>query len=308
MRIVFVDYLYLPTEYKLRIKGLGNVIFYEDTPMNIEDVISRIRNADIIIANKIPIYERIINCLDKTKYIITSSVGYDNIDILSANYKQIKVINCPMHCSNTVAEHTIGLIIAISRKIPQLNFEIKRGYWRDKPLTGEEIKGKNICLIGQGSVGKRVLELATCLGMKVNCADSEIKSDDLDTLIKNADFISLHVPLTNKTWHLIDSRRLNLMKKTAYIINTSRGSIIEQHALFEALKNKKIGGAALDVFEEEPTENKINQEVLKLAELDNVVLTPHIAYSSEESSSRLGEELIGNLKACIKGNPMNVVN
>jgi phosphoglycerate dehydrogenase-like enzyme len=308
MRIVFVDHLYLSNEHKLRINDLGEVVFYENAPINMGDIIDRVKNTDIIVVNRTQIHDQIIECLDKTKYIITSSVGYNHIDASSANFKKIKVINCPMHCSDTVAEHTIGLMLAISRKIPQSNFEIKRGHWRSKPLIGEEIRGKNICLIGQGSVGRRVLELATCLGMKVNYADSETESEALDTLIKNADFISLHVPLTNKTWHLIDSRRLNLMRKTAYIINTSRGSIIEQPALFEALKNKKIGGAALDVFEEEPTDNKINQEVLKLAELDNVVLTPHIAYNSEESSSRLGEELISNLESCITGSPINVVN
>jgi phosphoglycerate dehydrogenase-like enzyme len=308
MRIIFVDHLYLPNKHRLRINSLGNVIFHEDIPVNAEGIISRAKNADILVTNRVQVHEKIINYLDKTRYIITASVGYDNIDILSANRKQIKVINCPMHCSNTVAEHTIGLILAISRKIPQLNFEIKRGHWHNQPFIGEEIRDKNLCLIGQGSVGRKVLELANCLGMKVNCADSETTSDDLDILIRNADFISLHVPLTSKTWHLIDFRRLSLMKKNAYIINTSRGSIIEQSALFETLKNQMISGAALDVFEEEPTGNKINQEVLKLAELDNVVLTPHIAYNSEASSFRLGEELIGNLESCIKGSPINVVN
>jgi phosphoglycerate dehydrogenase-like enzyme len=144
--------------------------------------------------------------------------------------------------------------------------------------------------------------------MKVKFANSKTSPKDLDNLIKNSDIISLNLLLTKKTYHLIDERRIKLMRESTYLVNTSRGEIVDQKALLQALKTKRIAGAALDVFEEEPKTEKISEEIVELASLPNVIATPHIAYNTKEAALRLGNEFVENVKACINGKSVNVVD
>lgn len=221
------------------------------------------------------------------KFILRAGVGLDNIDLGEAKKKNIKVINAPGSNSNSVAELVIYFILTLLRNIKQQDHRLRNGLWREIKLLGQELKNKSIGLIGCGAVGKSVAEkimafkVKEILGYdpyldKETLAVYKIKKVTLNYLIKNSDIISLHLPLTKETKDLITLKEIKLMDKKSYIINTSRGGIINENDLIVALKNKIIAGAALDVFKNEPNFNP------GFLSLDNVILTPHIgAYTHE---------------------------
>lgn len=308
MKIVLPDFVDLIEQHEAELKSLGEVTIYNDLPEQEAEIIKRIADAEIITASWVNFSKKIINSNPQLKYIIATAVGYDFIDVDAATAAEIKVINCPTHNAAAVAEYTIGLILAITRKIVAASQDLQQGKWQTQIYIGTELSSKNLTLIGHGTIARKVAQLASNFGMNVSYANSKTSSQQLDELIAHADILSLHLPLTAQTQHLIDERRLNLIKESAYLINTARGAIIDQTALLAALKAKRIAGAALDVFADEPVTEEPNQEILQLAQLDNVVATPHIAYHTAETAVRLGEELIANIKACLQGNPINVVN
>ncbi len=307
MKIALPDYVDSMEEQESQIKRLGEVTIYNDVPDG-EEFINRIAGAELITVSWISITEKIIKSTPSLKYIIVTGVGYDFVDVKAATEAGIKVINCPTHNILAVAEYTIGLILAVTRRLVAANLDLKKGNWTKQAYVGTELSGRKLGLIGYGNIAKKVAQLATSFGMDVSYANSKTPPIQLDELIANADILSLHLPSTEQSKYLIDQRRLNLMKKSAYLINTARGAIVDQKALLTALKERCLAGAALDVFEKEPTTGAPSEEILQLAELDNVVATPHIAYNTEETALRLGEELIENIKACIKGSPINLVN
>ena len=314
MKVVFVDYVELMDKHEPHLKSLGEVTIYNNAPDGEEEIINRITGAELITASWVSITEKIIKSTPSLKYIIVTAAGYDFVDIKAATTAGIKVINCPTHNTLAVAEYTICLILTVTRRIVAANLALKNGNWNTQAYIGTELRGKKLGLIGYGNIGRKVAQLATNLGMDVSYANSKTSPSELDHLIANADILSLHVPFTIQSKYLIDERRLNLMKKSAYLINTARGAIVDQLALKTALKERRIAGAALDVFANEPIfENELttdnpSEEILQLTQLDNVVATPHIAYNTEETAVRLGEELIENIQACINGSPINVVN
>ena len=308
MKIVFPDYIDLTEKHLTQIKSLGEVTIYDDIPEEEEEIIKRITGAELIIVSWGSITEKIIKSTPSLKYIIVSAVGYDSIDIKAATEAGIKVINCPTHDTAAVAEYTICLILAVTRRIVEASIDLKNGKWDKQKYVGTELSGKKLCLIGYGNIGKKVSQFATSFGMDVSHTNSKTPPNELDELIASADVVSLHLPSTEESKQLIDERKLNLMKKSAYLINTARGAIVDQKALLTALKEKRIAGAALDVFEDEPVTGNPTEEILQLTKLDNVVATPHIAYNTEETTMNLGNELIANIQACINGSPINVVN
>lgn len=309
MKIVLLDYAdEMIEEHEIQFKSLGEVTIYKDVPGGEEEIIDRIAGAEIITASWVSITEKIIKSTPSLKYIIVPGVGYDFIDTKAATKADIKVINCPTHNALAVAEYTICLILAVTRRIVAANLALKNGNWNTQAYLGTELSGKQLGLIGYGNIGRKVAQLATSFGMDVSYANSKTQPSHLDELIANADILSLHLPSTKQSKYLIDEKRLNLMKKSAYLINTARGAIVDQKALLTALKERRIAGAALDVFENEPITGNPNEEILQLTQLDNVVATPHIAYNTKETAIRLGKELIGNIQACIKGSPINVVS
>lgn len=313
MKIVFSDYVdlvyvELAETYLNQLKNLGEVTIYQDIPRTDTEIIERITGAKIITVGWINITEAIIKSSPSLKYIIVSGVGYDNIDIKAAKSADIKVINSPKHNTLAVAEYTIALIFSITKKIVAANLDLRQGNWQTQNYLGTELSGKKLGLIGYGNVAQKVAQLATDFGMKVSHANSKTSASQLDELIANSDVLSLHLPITSQSRQLIDARRLNLMKKSAYLINTARGAIVDQTALLKVLQERRIAGAALDVFENEPLTGKPSTEILQLVQLDNVIGTPHIAYNTEETALRLSEELLENIQACIKGTPINVVN
>lgn len=308
MKVVLPDPSDLLEADKTKLKSLGEVTFYEEMPVTEAEVIQRIDGAELIALSWVDITETIIRSNPNLKYIVALAVGYDQIDLEAASAANVKVINCPTHNALAVAEYTIGLIFAVTRRILEANLFLREGNWNQQRFRGVELRGKKLGLIGYGNSGRAVEKLAIALGMEVNHATSKTSPNDLDQLIATSDILSLHLPLTERSRHLMDERRLNLLKPSAYLINTARGAIVDQQALIKILNQKRIAGAALDVFEDEPVSGIPTREMLELIRLGNVVATPHIAYNSEEMAARLGAELIANIQACIEGKPINVVN
>jgi len=260
----------------------------------------------VIVRGRTKLTKELIEKADNCKIIARVGVGLDNIDLDAAKTKNIRVINAVEAAMTAVAELVLGLMFALARQIPRGNSGIRNGEWLKKELKGTELKGKYLGLIGCGNIGRRLGRLAKGLNMNiigydVIPIDEEFSKDvglmksDLDTLLQSSDYVSLHVPLLDSTHHMIDAKKLSLMKKTACIINTSRGGVIDEDALYDAIKNGKFGGAALDVFEKEPAIGN------KLATLDNVILTPHIGAQTKEAQSLAANVIAEKIIQILRG-------
>lgn len=307
MKIVIADVIGIPQAIKDELRKLGATV-HDDRPDNKDEVIERMKDAEIITANYVAIDKEVIDAAAHLKYIIVPAVGYDWVDHEYATVKGIKVINCPTYVSLAVAEHTIALMLALARRLLESNADFKRGKWDPNYYAGFELAGKKLGLVGYGNIGENVERLAKGLGMQVNHTDSQSSDSELDALIRESDVICLCLPLNKATRHLIDARRLSLLKKDAYLINVARGAIVDQKALIKALKNNQFAGAGLDVYDGEPLVGEPSQEIMELINLPNVVATPHIAYNTNGALERLGQEIFDNIQACLNGEPKNVVN
>jgi len=254
-----------------------------------EQIAEKIGNFEVVVVrSRTKITRELIEKADKCKIIARVGVGLDNIDQEAAKEKNIKVINAVEGAITAVAELVIGLMLSMAREIPRADREIRNGNWIKKELMGTELKGKYLGIVGLGNIGKRLGRLARALNMNiigydVIPIDDEFSKEvglmkaDLDTLLSSADYVSLHVPLLDSTHHMINAEKLKMMKNTARIINTSRGGVIDEEALYNSLKDGSLAGAALDVFEVEPaTENK-------LITLPNFIATPHIGAQTKEA-------------------------
>lgn len=290
----------------LQKNGLKITYEPEITPDKIKE---KIASFDIVIVrSRTKITKEMIEKATKCKIIARVGVGLDNIDTDAAKAKGIRVINAVEGAMNAVAELVLGLMLSLAREIPRADREIRNGNWLKKELMGTELSGKYLGIVGLGNIGKRLARHARALNMNIIGYDViPIPDDftrevglvktDLDTLLSSSDYVSFHVPFTNETHHLVNSQRLGKMKKTAYIINTSRGEIIDEDALYDALKGGKIAGVALDVFEKEPAIGN------KLASLPNVICTPHIGAQTKEAQNLaanvIGEKIIMILRGII---------
>lgn len=233
----------------------------------------------------------------KLKLAIRAGVGIDNIDIKYAQSIGIDVKNTPNASSNSVAELALGHMFAVSRFIGISNITMRNGEWNKKLYQGSELSGKILGIIGMGRIGRSLAKKADALGMKVIYYTMEGKHEDLnyeflsfEEVLKNSDFISLHVPYDKEKGALIGENELNIIKDGAYIINCARGKVVDEKALLEALNSGKIKGAGIDVFENEPTTNK------ELINNPRVSVTPHIGAATDEAQNRIGEEVIETLK------------
>ena len=250
------------------------------------------------------------------KIVANYAVGYNNIDVAEAKKREIMVTNTPGVLTDAVAEHTVALLFAIAERIVEADRYTRAGKfkaWGPKLLLGADIKGRTLGIVGLGRIGSAVAQRMQD-GFEVKIIYFDIKRNEelekkfnieyreLDDLLKEADFVSLHTALTDETRHLINAERLKIMKPTAYLINTSRGPIVDEKALLEVLKNKTITGAALDVFENEP---KLTPGLI---ELENVVLTPHIASATEGTRDKMAEMAANNITAALEDQtPPNLV-
>jgi D-3-phosphoglycerate dehydrogenase len=227
------------------------------------------------------------------KVIGRAGIGVDNIDIETAGKKGIPVVNSPTGATASVAELTIGHMLALSRHISYADKTMKKGEWAKKQLKGFELDGKTLGLIGTGNIGKYTAKLAQCFGMKIIGYDPFITKEDmakdniekieeLGDLMKKSDYISLHLPHIPTTHHIVNNEMISKMKTTAYLINCARGGTVDEKALYNAMKEGKIAGVALDVYEQEPPKKS------PLFELDNVILTPHLGASTKEGQIKAG--------------------
>jgi D-3-phosphoglycerate dehydrogenase len=253
-----------------------------------QEIIDKVKGYDVIIVrSRTKITKEVIENAKKAKIIARVGVGLDNIDTEAAEKHNIEVINAGEASVNAVSELVLGLMLSLSRSIPFANDQTKKGNWVKKNLMGTELKGKYLGIIGLGKIGRNVARLAKGLRMNLIGYDvipidqnfiQEVSliTTDLKTLVQSSDFITCHVPLTEQTKYLIDKDMITGMKNSAFIINTSRGGVIEERALIDALKEKRIAGAALDVFETEPpTDNELLQA-------PNLICTPHIGAQTKE--------------------------
>ena len=264
------------------------------TDFTVEELLVQIEQYDgLIVRSATKVTKEIIESAKNLKIIGRAGAGVDNIDLVSAKEKKIIVMNTPGGNTNATAEHTLALLMSLSRKISKADTSTHKGEWAKKKLKGSEIKGKTVGIIGFGNVGRRFAEICKALGLNVLVVSKSFKvlknqypeysSCDLNEVLKQADIISFHCKPNADGSSVITSKELNLMKKTGFIINTARGNLVSEVDLCEAIKANKIGGAALDVFENEPATNNI------LFGLENVLLTPHIAASTSEAQIIVAE-------------------
>lgn len=289
---------------------LGDVILYDRTAEH--EIIERISDAEIVITNKTPITKETIKNTN-IKYIGVLATGYNVVDTRAAKEHDIVVTNIPSYGTQTVAQHTLSLLLEICHHVGQHNQAVKAGRWHDskdfcffcKPII--ELAGKTIGIVGLGRIGKAVYNLAKAFGMNA-IAFSRSKPDgyqcvELDELYKRSDVISLHCPLTDETEKMINHTSINMMKDHVIILNTSRGPLIDESALYDGLTNGKIYAAGIDVLDIEPP--KSHHPIM---DLDNCIITPHIAWASFEARTRLMNTAVINLEQYLKGQPINQVN
>ncbi len=285
------------------------------TGLSKEELIEKIKDKDaLIVRSATKVTREVIEAGKNLKVIGRAGVGVDNIDLKAATERGIIVVNAPTASSITVAELTLGLMIALARNIPQANASLKAGKWEKKKFMGIELRGKTLGVIGMGRIGSQVVKKAKAFEMKCIAYDPYISksvaeelgveiAESLDELLKKSDFITLHVPLTDQTRHLINKEAIEKMKDGVYIINAARGGVIDEQALYEALKSGKVAGAALDVFEKEPPEGN------PLLTLDNFIGTPHLGASTQEAQRLAATIVCEDVLKVLKGEPPeNVVN
>lgn len=288
-----------------------------DRPLSKREIIHGVQKSDALISMLTdPIDRDVIEAAPDLKIIANYAVGYNNIDIKAATERKIAVTNTPGVLTETTADLTWGLILSLSRKIPQAEQLLRAGKWGGWAPTqflGSDIHGKTLGIIGMGRIGQAVARRAIGFSMKVVYhsrrrripEEKRLKADflSLDRLLKTSDFITLHLPLNPESFHLIDEKAFGMMKRTAFLINTSRGPIVDERALIAALRERKIAGAGLDVFEQEP---RVPAALRKIKE---VVLLPHIGSASLETRVKMGSIVLDNLVALFSGKqPPNMVN
>jgi len=291
MKVVISDNV-IPEVLEI-IKATGAEIDYK--PENLE---AALEDADaLVIRSATKVTPELLTHAPKLKLVVRGGVGLDNVDREECKKRGIEVANTPGASTNAVAELALGLMLSAARHIPRATTSTKEGRWEKKQLTGSELSGKTLGLIGCGRIGSALGEKAAALGMKIigynppPRHESELIEyvDNLDDFLGRADFISLHVPSTPKTDNMVNAETISKMRDGVILINTARGSIIEEDALYDALQNGKVRAAALDVYQKEPY-------VGKLSELENTILTPHVAASTSEAQIRIGEEIAQKIK------------
>lgn len=300
---------------KLKSFGL-DVDFFENTKP--DQIIERIKDAEIIVTNKLVIDSPILKEVEKLKLICISATGTNNIDLIAAAKKNIAVCNVTGYATSSVVQHVFMLITALNTKLNSYQKAVKNGRWSqseffcllDYPII--DLAEQTIGIIGYGELGKGVEKVARAFGMKVLVSQSlqkkSAKTDErvpLNKLLREADIVSLHCPLAPETENIISTNELKIMKSSALLINTARGGIVDEAALLEALQQKQIAGVGIDVLANEPPkkENK-----LLMCELDNLIITPHIAWASVASRQRLLDGVVENIDAFLNGKPHNIVN
>jgi D-3-phosphoglycerate dehydrogenase len=280
------------------------------------DLAAEVRDASALVVIARSIHSGIIDAMESCRLIQTLSVGYDCVDVAHATSRGIPVSNTPAYCTDEVANHAMTLILSTARKLRQIIPRTGQGVWEyayTKPVFN--FSGRTLGVIGLGKIGRRIVPKAAGFGMRVAAYDPYVDDDvfalmgverayELDDLLQQADYLTVHAPLTPETRHMLDERAFGLMKEHAVVVNTARGSIIDQKALVAALQSGRIGGAGIDVLETEPPEPDN-----PLLNMEQVIVTPHISWYSEESFNRDMEQGMDEVIRVLKGQrPRYIVN
>ena len=315
---VFLNLAKLNFDNKLdfsSIEELTTFIKYDESSN--KDILERVRDQAIVITKELTLGRDLISQFPPcVKLICEAGTGYNNIDIIAAREKNIMVCNVPSYSTQAVANLVITYILNFSSSLIQQQMMIKQknfdNFTKQLELPHFELQNKTLGVIGGfGAIGREVIKIAMALGMKILIYsrtekpwdDQDIHFVSLEELLRQSDFVTLNCPLTKQTLHLIGRQQMKLMKPSAFIINTSRGAIIKETDLIEALQNGEIAGAALDVQDPEPP-----QQTNPLFSMGNVIITPHIGWKRLESRQRLINLMAVNIESFIQGNPTNVVN
>jgi glycerate dehydrogenase len=318
MKIVVLDsYTLNPGDLSWdEMKKLGDVVLHDRTSQDL--VVERSRDADILFTNKTPLGKDVLSQLPLLKYVGVLATGYNVVDTETAKQRGVIVTNVPAYGTTSVVQMTFALLLELCHRVQRHSDSIREGKWAssadfcfwDYPLT--ELAGKTIGIIGFGNIGQRVGDVATAFGMNI-LGNSRHQTDQshrtnfrwatLEELVKQSDVVSIHCPLTPDTKGLINKESLKRMKSSAFLINTSRGPIIVDEDLADALNSDVIAGAGIDVLSVEPPARDNPLFVAK-----NCIITPHIAWATREARSRLMSTAVNNLAAYIAGRPVNVVN
>ncbi len=323
MNIVILDgYTLNPGDLDWKeLQSLGNCSIYDRTQPR--EIIERAKNAEIILTNKVVLTKEIIHQLPNVKYVGVLATGFNVVDVVAAKERGIIVTNVPAYSTMSVAQMVFALLFELTHRAGYHSDAVRNGAWSSSkdfsfwnfPLV--EISGKTIGIIGFGNIGQAVAKIAIAFGMNVLVSTRapekyktsqvlktcEVSFVELKFLFENSDVISIHCALNDETKNLINAKNLSLMKRSAFLINTSRGGVIEEHALANALNNEYIAGAGLDVLSSEPP-NKENP----LLRAKNCIITPHIAWATYAARQRLLKTVADNVQAFLNGTPINVVN
>jgi len=298
------------------LKSLGNCEFYDRSSP--AEVLKRAGGAEMVLVNKIVLSRETISSLPHLKYIGVTATGYNIVDVVAARERGIAVTNVPSYGTRSVAQMTFALLLELTQRVGHHAQTVRDGRWTacpdfcywDYPLL--ELDGLTMGIVGFGRIGRSVANLAAAFGMKVLAHSRSSGADvspvpvdfvDLETLFRRSDVISLHCPLTPETKHLVNAERLSWMRSSALLLNTSRGPLIDETALADALNSNRIAGAGLDVLGIEPP--PANHPLLHVR---NCLITPHIAWATRAARSRLLAIAIANVQAFLNGNPQNVVS
>jgi glycerate dehydrogenase len=284
---------------------------YDSTPA--DAIVDRLTGATIAITNKIPLRAASLERLPDLKLIAVAATGTDVIDKKYCKSHGIAVSNIRNYAFNTVPEHVFALLFALKRNLFAYRDDVRRGRWQtvdtfcffDHPIT--DVAGATLGIVGYGALGRNVAKIAQAFGMKVLATDMVPAPGlvDLATILRESDIVTLHVPLTDQTRNMIGATQLEAMRKTAFLINTARGGLVDEAALSQALRQGTIAGAGFDVLTGEPP--KQGNVLLELIDLPNFILTPHVAWASREAMQILADQLIDNVEAWVAGKPRNLV-
>ncbi|MFN2310756.1 MAG: D-2-hydroxyacid dehydrogenase [Spirochaetia bacterium] len=317
MNIVFLDAGTVVLDGDIVFSGLqalGPLTTYDNTQP--EDVIERAAVAEVIITNKVVLSRETIERLPKLKFIAVSATGYNNVDIAAARERGIGVSNVPGYSTDSVAQQVFAAILQHATHLAEYAADVARGDWEKSEVytilrySCFELREKKLGIIGFGDIGQAVGELGLAFGMQVlpyrrgAIADSRFERVELETVIQESDFLSIHCPLTPDTKNLLNADSLKKMKRTAFLINTARGGIVNEVDLVEALKSGVIAGAAVDVLSAEPPRDN----ALTAPGIPNLILTPHTAWAAREARQRLMEGVQANIEAYTRGEQRNSVN
>ncbi|HVV68764.1 MAG TPA: D-2-hydroxyacid dehydrogenase [Gammaproteobacteria bacterium] len=316
MNIVVIDgYVLNPGDLSWgELEKLGACQLYDRTAE--DQVIQRVRDAEVVITNKVTFNQQRILQLPRLRYIGVSATGYNIIDMAAADARGITVTNVPDYSTYSVAQMTLALLLELTNHVALHSASVHEGewsasldfcYWKRQLI---ELDDLTIGIVGFGNIGKIVANLALALGMQVlvytrtpRAAQPGLSFVDLEVLLRQSDVVSLHCPLTPETTHLINDKTLSLMKPSALLVNTSRGGLVHEPALAAALNAGRIAGAGLDVLDKEPPD-----ENNPLIQAKNCIITPHIAWASKAARERLLDKVVSNLASFLSGNVQNCVN